>query len=108
MISPEFGLAHEDAETEAMKLLARSSRVLQLKQAAKDYKTRGYIKIYSTVLGKPIYLARDKTIIEKMPNKSLPVFLVKDITSLKGIPKEMARTLMEARIIFRGPLEIEE
>jgi len=108
MQSPKFGMDRETAEREAGAIVARNRHPLQVKQAAQDYRKNGYIKIYSTVLGKAIYLARDEATAKGVPEQNITTFLESDAESVKKLNKDEIKVLLEARIIFNGPVRLEE
>ncbi len=58
MTSSKFNLPMDQAEQEAMRLVMRAKQALQARQTAKDYKRDGFIKIYSTVLNRAVYMAK--------------------------------------------------
>ena len=104
MVSPKFNLPMEQAEQEAMQLVMRAKRSLQARQAATDYKRDGYVKIYSTVLSRAVYMAKNKQAAKQVPDKSLPVFLESEIRACNGLDREEAKILLEAKIIFEGTI----
>jgi len=108
MQSPKFGMDRETAEREAGAIVARNRHPLQIKQAAQDYRKNGYIKIYSTVLGQAIYLARDEEAVKRVPDQKIAVFLESDVEAVKGLTPDEAKVLLEARIIFIGPVKVED
>ena len=107
MQSPKFGMNRETAEREAGAIVARNRHPLQIKQAAQDYRKNGYIKIYSTVLGQAIYLARDEATAKGVPEQNITTFLESDAESVKKLNKDEIKVLLEARIIFNGPVKVE-
>jgi len=72
---------------------------IQVNQAAQDYRRYGYIRIFSTVLGKAVYLAQDERAAKGVPDDSIPVFLESDIQA------EEAKVLLEAMILFGGSIK---
>jgi len=108
MQSPKFGMDRETAEREAGAIVARNRHPLQIKQAAQDYRKNGYIKIYSTVLGQAIYLARDEATAKGVPEQNITTFLESDAESVKKLNKDEIKVLLEARIIFNGPVRFED
>ena len=107
MTGPKHKMPLGQARKEALKLVLRNLRTLQAKQAAKDYRRYGYIKIFSAVLGKQVYLAKGAMAAKRVPDKSLPTFLEADLEALKGLSKEEAKLLLEAKILFGGSLKVE-
>ena len=108
MQSPKFGMDLEAAQQEAGRIIARTRQPLQIQQAIQDYKKYGYCQIFSAVLEKRVYLVRDDVAAKKVPDKSLPPFLESDIEAVKGLSKEEAKMLLEARILFGGPIKVED
>ena len=108
MISPKFALPMDQAEREAMQLVTRAKQSLQARQAAKDYKRVEYVKIYSTVLSRAVYMAKNDQAAKRVPDKSLPVFLESDLEAVKGLALEEAKILLEARILLGGPITVED
>ena len=108
MQSPKFGMDRETAEREAGAIVARNRHPLQIKQAAQDYRKNGYIKIFSTVLGQAIYLARDEEAVKRVPDQNIAVFLESDVEAVKGLTPDEAKVLLEAQIIFIGPVKVED
>jgi len=108
MTGPKFKMPLEQARTEASQLVLRNLRTLQLQQAAKDYRKYGWVKIYSTALEQTLYLAEDQGAARRVSDKDIPVFLESDIDAVKGLGPEMAKVLLEARLIFNGPLMVED
>ena len=79
-------------------------KALDISQAVADYKREGFIKIFSAYLGQSIYLAKDKRVAKKVPDKALPVYLEDEIKELKDLSVNELRTLHEAKRIFGGKL----
>jgi len=102
------GLDREEADCIAWQVIDRNKRTLQVQQAVKDYRKFGFIKIHSTVLGQCLYLVRDKKTAKQVPDGSLPVYTEDEVKSLKGLSREEARVLMEAKIIFNGMIGIKK
>lgn len=105
MQSPKFGLNRETAGREAGAIIARNHRLLQFKQAAQNYRRYGYIKIFSTVLGKAVYLAQNERVAKCVPDQDIAVFLESDLEAVKNLGREEAKVLLEARILFGGPIK---
>ena len=98
----KYGLSREQAEIEARKTLARTRQVLQVQQAAKDYKRDGYVKIWSTFLKEPIYLVKDKSV--RVPDPSISSYCQNEVETLKGLTIDEVKTLHEAKVIFKGSI----
>ena len=108
MVSPKFNLPMEQAEREAMHLVMRAKPALQARQAAEDYRRFGYVKIFSAVLGRSVYMARNEQAAKRVPDKSIPVFLESDVEAAKGLSQEEIKVLLEARILLGGPITVED
>ena len=107
MQSEKFGMDRVTAEREAGAIITRNRQPLQIQQAAQDYRKNGYVQIYSTVLGEAVYLARDETTAKRVPDQTISVFLESDIEAVKGLTPDEAKVMLEARIIFNGPVKVE-
>ena len=105
MTSSKFNLPMEQAKREAMQLVMRAKQSLQARQAAKDYKRNGFIKIYSTVLSQAVYMAKNKQAARRVTDRSLPVYLESEVLACEGLDREEAKFLLEAKIIFDGVVE---
>ena len=100
-----FSLLENMTEREAGAIIARNRRLFQLEQAAQDYRRYGYIKIFSTVLGKAVYLAQNERAAKCVPDQDIAVFLESDIEAVKNLGKEETKVLLEARILFGGRIK---
>ena len=105
MQSDKFGMCREDAEREAGRIIARNRHPLQIRQATQDYHRDGYIKIFSTALDSPVYLARDLETAKRVPDEHIPVYLESDIEAVKYLPPEEVKLLLEAKILFGGQIK---
>ncbi|MCH7650107.1 MAG: hypothetical protein IIA63_02985 [Nitrospinae bacterium] len=108
MTGPKYKMPLGQARKEALKLVLRNLRTLQASQAAKDYRRDGYIKIFSAVLNQAVYLVRDERAAKQVPDKSLSTFLEADLEAVKGLGKEEAKMILEAKLIFGGPIKVED
>jgi len=108
MTGPKFKMPLEQARTEASQLVLRNLRTLQIKQATKEYRKQGWVKIYSTTLSQAIYLVKDQTALRRVPDQDIPIFIESDLEALKGLAPEEARVLLEARILFGGPVQVQD
>jgi len=81
---------------------------IQVNQAAQDYRRYGYVKIFSTVLNRAVYLAKHEQAAKRVPDRDIPVYTESDIEAVKGLDPEVAKVLLEARILFGGPIKIED
>ena len=105
MTGPKHRMPLEQARKEALKLVLRNLRILQVKQATQDYRQDGYIKIFSTVLDKAVYLAQNERVAKCVPDQDIAVFLESDLEAVKNLGKEETKVLLEARILFGGPIK---
>jgi len=108
MTSPKFNLPRDRAEREAFELVTRNRRELQPRQAARDYKLDGYIKIYSTVLEQDIYFAKDERMAKRVLDQSLPVFTEAELECLQGLKQDEVKTIMEVKIEFDGSINLKQ
>jgi len=104
MTSSKHNFTMDKAKSEAMQLVLRAKRVLQARQAAKDYKLDGYIKIYSTVLEQDIYFAQDERMAKRVLDQNLPVFTEDELKCLQGLKQDEAKTIMEGKLVFGGSI----
>ena len=104
MTSEQFKMPMEEAKQEAARLVARNKRSLQIQQAREDYSRFGYVKIYSTVLDRAIYLAKDEQIAKRVPDQRLPVITEAELECFRGLELAEAKVLMEAKLVFVGPI----
>ena len=49
-------------------------------------------------------MAKNKQAAKQVPDKSLPVYLESEIQACKGLSREEAKILLEAKIIFEGTI----
>lgn len=106
MQSAKFGMSQDAASREAGRIITRNRQPLQIKQAAQDYKKYGYVKIYSAVLGRAVYLAKHEQAAKRVPNRDIPVYLESDIQAAKGLKPEEVKILLEAKFILGGRIKI--
>jgi len=100
MTGDKFNMSPEEAHAEAMKLLLKTSRLLKIDQAVKDYKLDGFLKIFSTKLNRAVYLVKDEKVKKRVPDKSLQVFLESEIKGFRGLSRDEILLLIEARTIL--------
>lgn len=103
-----FGSDPETAEEIAGSIVTKKYSPFQLGQAVQDYKKYGFIKIYSGFLGKAVYFAKDERAAKRVPNNGLPVFLESDTKAIKDLAPEEIKLLLEAKILFGGPITVED
>jgi len=106
MQSEKFKLDRETAEQKAEMIIYKYHQQLQIQQAVHDYNRYGFIKIFSTVLGEAVYLAKHKGVIKKVPDQTLPVFIEDDLRGMdaKKINPEWIKTILEFKILFGGSI----
>jgi len=107
MTSSKHNLTVDQAKIGAMQLVLRPKQTLQNRQAAKEYKLDGYIKIWSTVLDEAIYLAKDEKTGKRVPDKCLPVFTEEDLKELdaKTLTPQEAKIIMLTKSVFGGSIK---
>jgi len=107
MTSSKHNFTMDKAKSEAMQLVLRAKRVLQARQAAKEYKLDGYIKIWSTVLDEAVYLAKDEKTGKRVPDQCLPVFTEEDLKELdaKTLTPQEAKIIMLTKSVFGGSIK---
>ncbi len=108
MTGPKFRMPLEQAQLEASRLVLRNLRTLQIQQATKEYRKQGWVKIYSGVLGRSVYLAKDDRAAQRVPDQNIAVFLESDLEAVKGLAPDEARVLLEARMLFGGPIKVQD
>ena len=102
--SIENGTTQERAEVEATEYICqtRTKNVLHTQQAAADYRRRGWVQIWSTVIGRAVYMAKTAEFAKAVPDKTIPVYLESDVLACKGLNREEAKPLLEAKLILGG------
>jgi len=87
--------------------IIKNKRALQIEQARKDYEQNGYVKVYSTELGRTVYYVSDNAIDkaggEDIGDPTLPLFFESDLEVVKDLSETEMVFLMQARLIFGGP-----
>ena len=104
MTCPKYKMSPDVAHKEAMRLLIRSMNILQARDAEKKFRRRGWIQIHSTEFNKDFYLCENELAKKRVPDKSLAAFTMAEIYSLRGLSREEALLLVEAKILFRGTI----
>lgn len=109
MVNGESKMSEEEAHKKASELLAKSSRILQARENLKMYQATGTLKIYSTILDKHIFLAKDsrakRLLEEQWKSREIPasdIYLESEIQELAGLRGEELTLMLEAREIFKG------
>jgi len=108
MTGPKFKMPLEQAQLEASQLVLRNLRTLQIQQATKEYRKQAWIKIFSTTLSRAIYLVKDQAALRCAPDQDIPIYIESDLEALNGLAPEEARVLLEARMLFGGPITVED
>ncbi len=99
------GVVKDKAESDATEYVRKTRNVLQARQATEDYERRGFVKIYSTVLDREIYLVKSERVAGIVPDKSIPGFTEEEVMACKGLSREEAKILLEARLTLGGQLK---
>jgi len=108
MTSDKFKMPLAKAKQEAAQLVARNKRSLQIQQAKSDYKRYGYIKIFSTLLNKAIYLAKDEQAAKRVPDQRLPLCTEAELECFRGLELAEAKVLMEGKLVFGGSIVFQD
>jgi len=106
MTSDRFNMSPKAAHREAWGLLQESNQRLRLKQAMADFERDGVTRIYSTKLGRDIWICRDDAV--RVSDVRIPVFTLADLRSRDGLRLDEALLLAEAKILFSGGVQNEE
>ena len=78
------------------------NRGKSIDEAAKLFKERGWIQIFSCHLNQSIYLVKNDQV--KVPDPSITKYTQVEIEALKGLNLEELMTLHEAKRIFEGAI----
>ena len=78
------------------------NRWKSIDEAAKLFKERGWIQIFSCHLNQSIYLVKNDQV--NVPDPSIPKYTQFEIEALKGLNLEELMTLHEAKRIFGGTI----
>ena len=103
-IGPKYKMSHDDASRKATNWLVDSINSLQEDKVKENFKCDGYLKIFSTKLGEPIYICRDSIVAKKVPELNIKIFTLRELKALDGLDDEEALQLIEAKILFDGRL----
>lgn len=60
------------------------TRALDMRHFVKDFKRQGYVKVHSPTSGHAIYIVKNSEVAKLVPDKSIPIFLEKDLEALTG------------------------
>ena len=103
-IGPNYKMSHDDASRKATNWIVDSINSLQGDKVKENFKHDGYLKIFSTKLGEPIYICRDSIVAKKVPDANIKAFTLRELKALDGLDDEEALQLIEAKILFDGRL----
>lgn len=78
-------------------------RSIQIQEATKLYRRRGWIQIFSGYLNQSVYLVKNKSI--KVPDPSIPRYTKEETEALRGLTLEEIKTLHDAKVIFKGEID---
>ena len=78
-------------------------RSIQIQEATKLYRERGWIQIFSGHLNQSVYLVKNKSI--KVPDPSIPRYTKEETEALRGLTLEEIKTLHDAKVIFKGEID---
>ena len=78
-------------------------RSIQIQEATKLYRRRGWIQIFSGHLNQSVYLVKNKSI--KVPDPSIPRYTKEETEALRGLTLEEIKTLHDAKVIFKGEID---
>ena len=99
---PMAGVAYMTTSVTHRRQGAFSNMMNHIHDAARLYKKRGWLQIYSTYLNRTIYLVRNEGV--KVPTSDLPVYTESEVNALRGLSREEVLTLHEAKVIFKGTI----
>ena len=77
-------------------------RSIQIQEATKLYRERGWIQIFSGHLNQSVYLVKNKSI--KVPDPSIPRYTKEETEALRGLTLDELKTLHGAKAIFKGTI----
>ena len=84
-------------------LSSSPDRFIQIQEATKLYRERGWIQIFSGYLNQSIYLVKNKS--TRVPDPSIIKYSQEEIESLNGLTLDEIKTLHEAKMIFKGEID---
>lgn len=76
---------------------------IDLTQATKNYKKRGWILIHSEKFDSDFYLVKHRAM--SVTDRSLPKYTPREIQKLSELDDESVRVLHDAKTIFGGQIE---
>jgi hypothetical protein len=77
-----------------------SIRSIQLDEAAKLFRDRGWVQIWSGYLNCSVYLVQNEK--SKVPDPVIPRYTQAQVEALKDLRLDEMQTLHEAKMIFKG------
>jgi len=75
---------------------------IDLTQATKNYKKRGWVLIHSEKFDSDFYLVKHRAM--SVPDRSLPKYTPKEIQSLIDLDENEVKVLHDAKTIFKGKI----
>jgi len=103
-IGSSFDMSHEDASEKATEILVKNMNALKGEEIEQSFKQDGFLKIFSTKLGRFVYICRDSIVAKKVPESALPIFTLHELNALDDLDKEDALLLLQAKTVFSGYL----
>jgi len=89
--------------------IIKNKRILQIEQAQKGYEQNGYVKVYSTELGRTVYYVSDnatnKAGVNHIADPTLSLFFESDLEVIEDLCETERVFLKQARLIFGGPIK---
>ena len=76
---------------------------IHLEEAARLYRERGWLQIFSAHLNLSIYLVRNQAV--KVPDLSIPRYTQEETEALRDLTLDELKTLHEAKVIFNGTIQ---
>ena len=76
--------------------------MIEMMDAVKLYKQRGWIQILSNRLKKSIYLVRNENVI--VPNPDIPRYTQDEVLYMDGATADGLVTIHEAKVLFGGSI----
>ena len=104
-LSPELlqQLKHRKSEILSyFKSVQPNIRSIHLYEAARLYRERGWVKIFSVYLKTELYLIRDKSV--NVPDPTILKYTQTEMDALGDLSLDELRTLHQAKVIFKGTI----
>lgn len=97
----DHGMSGEQARRQTYEsLFGGERRQERIREAARSYRERGWVQIYSGYLGAVIYLVKNESVAT--PDPGIPRYTEAECSALAGLDIEEIRTMHEAKNIFGG------